>query len=94
MTIVIFSLQFDLSFRWFILGGSLLRGGSWAECKVQLDEYFPYFVRERLIEDLIVFIFQNEGLPLRTYIEQVFRGAEFLEYKTSELQIVYRIVIL
>jgi hypothetical protein len=36
-----------------------------------LDEYFPYFVRERLIRDLIVFIFQNETLRFRTYIEQV-----------------------
>jgi hypothetical protein len=43
------------------LGGCLLRGGSWAQCKAQLmDAYFPYFVRKRLIRDLIVLNFQNE----------------------------------
>ena len=38
---------------------SSLRGGcSWAQCKVQLlEEYFPYFVRERLIRDHIVLKF-------------------------------------
>jgi hypothetical protein len=50
------------------LGGCLLRGGIWADCKAQLDECFPYFLRERLIRDLIVIILQNYGLRLRRYI--------------------------
>jgi hypothetical protein len=85
-----------------LVSGSLLtflreclsRAGSWAECKAQLlEEYFLYFVRERLIRDLIVFNFQNEGQPLRMYIEQVFRDAEFLRYDASEQQLVERIVM-
>ena len=77
-----------------MLSGCLLSGGSWAENKAHLlDEYFPYFVWERLISDLIVSYFQNEGLPLRAYIEQVFLAAEFLEYKASEQQLVDRIVM-
>ena len=36
------------------LGDCLRKGGRWAECKARLlDEYSPYFVRERLIRDLI-----------------------------------------
>jgi len=58
-----------------------------------LDENFPYFVRERFIRDLIVLSFQSKGQPLRMYIEQVFRAADFLEYKGSEQQLVYRIVM-
>jgi len=76
------------------LGDCLRKGGRWAECKAQLlDEYFPYFVRERLIRDLIVFNFQGEGQPLRAYIDQVFRAAGFLEYDASEQQLVDRIVM-
>jgi hypothetical protein len=76
------------------LGGCLSRASSWAESKTQLlEEYFPYFVKERLIRDLIVFNFHNEGQPLRTFIEQVFRAAEFLRYGASEQQLVDRIVM-
>ena len=40
------------------LGGCLGMGVSLVECKYQLlDVYFPYFVRERLIQDLICLIF-------------------------------------
>jgi len=58
-----------------------------------LYEYFPYFVRERLIRDLIIFHFQGEGQPLRAYIDQVFRAAVFLEYDANEQQPVDRIVM-
>jgi hypothetical protein len=55
------------------LGGYLLREGNLSDCKtLLLDEYFPYFVRERMIRYLIVFNFLNEGQPLPMYIEQVF----------------------
>jgi hypothetical protein len=58
-----------------------------------LDKYFPYFVWERLVPDLIVFNFQNEGQSLQEYIEQVFRAANFLRYDSSEQQLVDRIVM-
>jgi hypothetical protein len=58
-----------------------------------LGEYFLYFVRERLIRDLIVFNFQEEGQQLRAYIDQVFRAAGFLEYDVSEQQLMDRIVM-
>ena len=37
------------------LGNCLRTGRSWTECKSQLlSEYFPNFVRERVIRDLII----------------------------------------
>jgi hypothetical protein len=57
-----------------------------------LEEYFPNFVRERLIRDLIVYNFQGEGQPMRVYIEQVFQAAEFLQYEATE-QLVERVVM-
>ena len=66
---------------------------SWAESKSRLlDEYFPYFVRERLIMDLIIFNFQGEGQNLREYIGQVFQVAKFLQYDATE-QLVDRVVM-
>lgn len=44
-----------------------------------MGKYFLYFVRERLIRDLLVFRFQIEGQPLRTYNEQVFGAAGSLQ---------------
>jgi hypothetical protein len=58
-----------------------------------LDEYFPYFFRERLVSDLIVSYFQNEGQTLRAYTEQGFLAAEFLESKASEQPLVDRIAM-
>jgi hypothetical protein len=83
-----------------LVTGSLLRfvgdclggGGSWADCKTcLLEEYFLYFVRERLTRDLIVFNFQREGQPLRRYIEQIFQTAGFLRYNVTESQLVDRV---
>ena len=85
-----------------LVSGSLLtflrdclhREDRWADCKSQLlDEYFPYFVRERLIRDLIVFNFQGEGQSLCVYIEQVLRAVGFLGYNVTEQQLVDRVVI-
>jgi hypothetical protein len=76
------------------LGGCLSRASSWAYCLTQLlEEYFPYFVKERLIRDLIVFNFHKEGQPLRSYIDRVFKAAEFLKYGASEQQLVDRIIM-
>jgi len=44
------------------IGGCLLECSSWAGKKAQLLEiYFPYFVRERLIRELIVLIFTGRA---------------------------------
>jgi len=76
------------------LGECLREGSGWGECKIRLlEEYFPHFVRERLVRDLIVFNFQNEGQSLREYIEWVFRAANFLRYQASEQELVDRILM-
>jgi hypothetical protein len=62
------------------LGECLREGSGWRECKIRLlDEYFPHFIRERLVRDLIVFNFQNEGQSLREYIERGLSRREFFE---------------
>ena len=64
-----------------------------AESKSRLlGEYFPYFVRERLIRDLI-FNFQGEEETLCEYIGQVFLVANFLQYEATEEQLVDRVVM-
>jgi len=75
--------------------GNCLRGRcSWADCKTQLlEEFFPYFVRERLIRDLIVFRFHAAGQSMRVYIEQVFQAANFLQYEATKQQLVDRILM-
>ena len=76
------------------LGNFLRTGSSWTECKSQLlSEYFPNFVRERMIRDLVIFNFHGEGQPLRAYIEQVFAAAKFLHYDVSEQDLVDRVVM-
>jgi hypothetical protein len=63
-------------------------------CKSRLlEEYFPHFVRERLIRDLIVFNFQGEGQSMRVYVEQVFQATNFLQYGAAEEQLVDRVVM-
>jgi hypothetical protein len=48
------------------VGNCLRKRKSWAECRAQLlEEYFPYFVREWLICEMIVFNFHKEGQFLR-----------------------------
>jgi hypothetical protein len=76
------------------LGTCLREGRSWVACKSRLlEEYFPHFVRERLIRDLIVFNFQGEGQSMRLYVEQVFQAANFLQYGATEEQLVQRVVM-
>ena len=79
-----------------LVGGSMLRfmgdciraRFSWSECtKRLLKGYFPFFVREKLIRELIVFNFHQRGHSLRAYID-VFTTAEFLEYEAAESDLV------
>ena len=58
-----------------------------------LDEYFPHFVHERLIRDLVVFNFHGEGKSMRAYVEQVFQAADFLQCEATEQQLVERVVM-
>ena len=77
-----------------VLGDCWREGSGWVECKARLlEEYFPYFVRESLVRDLIVFNFQNEGQSMREYIEHVFRAAGFLGYNANKQQEVDRIIM-
>ena len=77
-----------------VFGNCLRAGNGWAECKGRLlKEYFPQFVRERLVRELIVFNSHQEGRSLRGYVEQVFCAASFLRFGTIELQLVDRIVM-
>jgi len=75
--------------------GSCLRGRcSWADCKSQLlEEFFPHFVRERLICDLIVFRFRGAGQSMREYIGSVFQAANFLQCQATEQQLMERILM-
>ena len=76
------------------LFGKLRTGSSWTDYKSQLlSEYFPNFVRERMIRDLVIFNFHGEGQALRAYIEQVFAAAKFLHYDVSEQDLVDRVVM-
>ena len=46
------------------LGNCLRAGYTWADCISRLlEEHFPYFVREMLVRDLIVFKFHVVGEP-------------------------------
>ena len=73
--------------------GSCLRGEySWAGCESQLLEgYFSYFVRERLIRDLIFFKFHAAGQSMLVYLEQGCQAAEVLQYEASQQQLVNRV---
>ena len=75
--------------------GECLRSrDDWENCKTKLlREFFPLFVRERLIRDLIVFNFHGEGQALRVYIDKVFFAAKFLKYEAGEEQLVNRILM-
>jgi hypothetical protein len=58
-----------------------------------LKKYFPPFVRERLIRDLVVFNFHQEGQSVRDYIDKVLSAAKFLGYGADEQQLVDRIIM-
>jgi hypothetical protein len=72
------------------VGDCLREGSGWAEStKRLLERYFPYFVRERLIRELVVFNFHGEGQALRPYIYiyKIFSAAKFLDYQAGEEQL-------
>jgi hypothetical protein len=76
------------------VGRCLQQRKDWKEFKASLlEEYFPHFVRERLIRNMITFHFHQEGEPLRMYVEKIVRAAKFFEYQASEEQIVGRVVM-
>ena len=55
-----------------LLAECLRDKASWVSCKVRvLEGYFPYFVRKRLVRNLIVFNFQESGQSVRAYIDSV-----------------------
>jgi len=76
------------------LTGCVREQSDWATCKTRiLQEYFPYFVCERLIRNLIVFNFHQKNMQVRTFIDQIFQAAEFLSYGATEQQLVERIIM-
>jgi hypothetical protein len=76
------------------VGNCLTEGLTWAESKTRLlEDYFPYFVRERLIRERVVFNLHQQEQPLRQYIQQIFRVAKFLKYPASEEQLVDRVIM-
>ena len=56
-----------------------------------VEKYFPLFVREKMIRELIVFHFQERECQLREFIKEVVDAAEFLQYRASEGEILGRI---
>jgi len=75
-------------------GDCLRNGRTWEQCKSELlREFFPHFVRERMIQDLITFNFHEEGQSVREYIDRVFAAARILAYDVDEQQLVDRIVM-
>ena len=69
-------------------------GESWDVCKTRLlREYFPLFVKEKMIRELVVFNFQKKGQPIREFIKEVTDAAEFLQYNASEADVVERILM-
>jgi len=75
-------------------GECLLNNLDWDQCKKDLlREFFPHFIRERLIRDLITFNFHSEGTPVQEYIDLVFSAARILEYESQEQSLVDRIVM-
>jgi hypothetical protein len=56
---------------------------SWQQCEARvLKEYFALFIRE-MIQELVVFHFQERGCPLRVFIKEVVDATEFLQYRAS-----------
>jgi hypothetical protein len=48
-----------------------------------LKEYFPLFVREKMIQELVVFHFQGRFSPLREFMKEGVDAAEYLKYRAS-----------
>ena len=63
-------------------------------CKTHLlREYFPLFVKEKMIKEPVVFNFQKKGRSIREFIKEVIDSAEFLQYNASEADVVERILM-
>jgi hypothetical protein len=76
------------------LGEGMQRGESWEQCRTRvLKEYFPLFVREKLIRELVVFNFHERGCPLRQFIKEVIEAAEFLQYEATEAEIIEQVLM-
>jgi hypothetical protein len=77
-----------------LLGECLREGKNWEQYLVVIrGTIFPHFVRERLIRDLVVCKVQGQGDSLREYVNRVFAVAEFLEYQSTEQELVDRVVM-
>jgi hypothetical protein len=75
-------------------GDCVVNGRDWEQSKkALLREFFPHFIRERLVRDLITFNFHKEATPVRGFIDQVFSAARILEYEASEQSVVDRIIM-
>jgi len=67
---------------------------SWNVCKTRLlREYFPLFVKEKIISELVVFNLQEKGRPIREFIKEVIDAAEFLQCNASEAEVVERVLM-
>jgi len=67
---------------------------NWEQCKAEvMRKFFPHFMRERLIRDLIIFNFHKEAMPVREFIDQVFSAARILEFDAQEQELVDRILM-
>jgi len=67
---------------------------SWNVCKTRLlREYFPLFVKENMIRELVVFNLQEKGHPIREFIKEVIDAAKFLQYNASEADVVERVLM-
>jgi len=76
------------------VGEAMRNNESWKNFRIRLlREYFPLFVREKMIREMIVFNLQAKSCPLREFIKQVMDAAEFLQYGASEGELVERILM-
>jgi hypothetical protein len=76
------------------LGRCLREQKTWEQCRdLVRDRFFPHFVRERLIRDLVVCKIQGERDPIREYVDRVFGIAEFLNYQSTEQELVDRVIM-
>ena len=67
---------------------------SWEQYKAHvLKEYFPLFVRKKMIRKLVVFHFQERGCPLREFTKEVVDAAKLLQYHATEGETLDRILM-
>jgi hypothetical protein len=77
-----------------LVGRCLREQKTWGQCRdLVRDKFFPHFVRELLIRDLFVCKFHRERDHIREYVDRVFGIAEFLNYQSTEQELVDRVVM-